>query len=187
MTTHLKDLQCKPFSWFLKNVYPEKFILDDPKHVFAYGRLKNPTSNTCLDNLQVSLLKWLTILYLYHSPWTLYRTTTRTLTTWANMLVTISWPVRSSSLSPRSEMIWIVLIWFRTILLWGGGKLKRQLVMWRYELRREDNCAQVSAPFPQRHEKVPTQSDTLILCIIFLGISNLSQLVDNLFQFSHCW
>ena len=57
ITTHLKDLQCKPFSWFLKNVYPEKFILDDPKHVFAYGRLKNPTSNTCLDNLQVSLLK----------------------------------------------------------------------------------------------------------------------------------
>ena len=48
-----QDLQCKPFSWFLKNVYPEKFILDDPKHVFAYGRLKNPTSNTCLDNLQV--------------------------------------------------------------------------------------------------------------------------------------
>ena len=51
----LKDLQCKPFSWFLKNIYPEKFILDDPKHVFAYGRLKNPTSNTCLDNLQVSV------------------------------------------------------------------------------------------------------------------------------------
>merc|ERR1719167_1825815 len=24
----------------------------------------------------------------------------------------------------------------------------------KYELRREDNCAQVSAPFPQRHEKV---------------------------------
>ena len=119
MTTHLKDLQCKPFSWFLKNVYPEKFILDDPKHVFAYGRLKNPTSNTCLDNLQVSLLKWLTILYLYHSPWTLCRTTTRTLTTWANMLVTTSWPVRSSSHSPRSEIIWIVVIWFRTLLLWG--------------------------------------------------------------------
>ena len=51
----MKDLQCKPFSWFLMNIYPEKFILDDPKHVFAYGRLKNPTSNTCLDNLQVSV------------------------------------------------------------------------------------------------------------------------------------
>ena len=54
MICYSKDLQCKPFSWFLKNVYPEKFILDDPKHVFAYGRLKNPTSSTCLDNLQVS-------------------------------------------------------------------------------------------------------------------------------------
>ena len=122
ITTYLKDLQCKPFSWFLKNVYPEKFILDDPKHVFAYGRLKNPTSNTCLDNLQVSLLKWSTIFYLCHSPWTLCRTTTRTPTTWANMLVTTSWPVHSSSLSPRSEMIWIVVIWFRTMLLWGVGK-----------------------------------------------------------------
>ena len=55
MICYSKDLQCKPFSWFLKNIYPEKFILDDTKHVFAYGRLKNPTSNTCLDNLQVSV------------------------------------------------------------------------------------------------------------------------------------
>ena len=57
--SYSQDLQCKPFSWFLKNVYPEKFILDDPKHVFAYGRLKNPTSNTCLDNLQVSAFRLL--------------------------------------------------------------------------------------------------------------------------------
>ena len=61
MICYSKDLQCKPFSWFLKNVYPEKFILDDPKHVFAYGRLKNPTSNTCLDNLQVSAF-WLLLI-----------------------------------------------------------------------------------------------------------------------------
>ena len=47
-----EELQCKPFSWFLENIYPEKFILDDPKHVFAYGRLRNPSSSTCLDNLQ---------------------------------------------------------------------------------------------------------------------------------------
>ena len=47
-----EELQCKPFSWFLEHIYPEKFILDDPKHVFAYGRLRNPMSNTCLDNLQ---------------------------------------------------------------------------------------------------------------------------------------
>ena len=26
-----QDLQCKPFSWFLQHIYPEKFILDDPK------------------------------------------------------------------------------------------------------------------------------------------------------------
>ena len=47
-----EEHSCKPFSWFLENIYPEKFILDDPEHVFAYGRLKNPHSNTCLDNLQ---------------------------------------------------------------------------------------------------------------------------------------
>ena len=47
-----EDHQCKPFSWFLENIYPEKFILDDPEQVFAYGRLKNPHSETCLDNLQ---------------------------------------------------------------------------------------------------------------------------------------
>ena len=47
-----EDHHCKPFSWFLENIYPEKFILDDPDHVFAYGRLKNPHTETCLDNLQ---------------------------------------------------------------------------------------------------------------------------------------
>ena len=47
-----EEHQCKPFSWFLENIYPEKFILDDPQHVFAYGRLRNPSSTTCLDNLQ---------------------------------------------------------------------------------------------------------------------------------------
>ena len=74
------------------------------------------------------------------------------------------------------EVRWSEYFWSGLEQCYFGGrenKLKRQLVMWRYELRREDNCAQVSAPFPQRHEKVPTQSDSLILCIFFLGISYL--------------
>merc|ERR1719232_1602165 len=44
--------QCKPFKWFLQNIYPQKFILDSPEHVFAYGRLRNEPSGLCLDTLQ---------------------------------------------------------------------------------------------------------------------------------------
>ncbi len=47
-----RDKQCKPFKWFLENIYPQKFILDSAQHVFAYGRLKNEPTGLCLDTLQ---------------------------------------------------------------------------------------------------------------------------------------
>ena len=109
LTPHLRlkfkaDLQCKPFSWFLQHVYPEKFILDDPKHVFAYGRLKNPTSATCLDNLQNDDKDTYELgQYACHN-------------------------------------------FMASAQFFSFSK--------KYELRREDSCAQVAAPFPQRLEKV---------------------------------
>ncbi|XP_046573698.1 LOW QUALITY PROTEIN: probable N-acetylgalactosaminyltransferase 9 [Haliotis rubra] len=44
-----KKLQCKSFKWYLDNVYPEKFVLDEG--VQAYGIVKAVDSSLCLDTL----------------------------------------------------------------------------------------------------------------------------------------
>lgn len=38
---------CKPFKWYLENVYPHKYLME--QHSQGYGIIKNPETNTCLD------------------------------------------------------------------------------------------------------------------------------------------
>lgn len=42
-------LQCNSFKWYLDNVYPEKFVPDENVH--AWGMVRNPASNLCLDTM----------------------------------------------------------------------------------------------------------------------------------------
>ncbi|XP_032801976.1 polypeptide N-acetylgalactosaminyltransferase 13 isoform X1 [Petromyzon marinus] len=45
----LRDrLKCKPFSWFLENVYPNSQI---PRHYYSLGEVRNVETNQCLDNM----------------------------------------------------------------------------------------------------------------------------------------
>uniref|UniRef100_A0A3Q0RXU0 Polypeptide N-acetylgalactosaminyltransferase n=1 Tax=Amphilophus citrinellus TaxID=61819 RepID=A0A3Q0RXU0_AMPCI len=43
-----QKLQCKPFSWYLENIYPDSQI---PRHYFSLGEIRNVETNQCLDNM----------------------------------------------------------------------------------------------------------------------------------------
>lgn len=99
-----EEKQCKPFSWFLEHIYPEKFVLDDPEHVYAFGRLRNPSYSSCLDNLQNN-------------------------------------EDESYALGQYPCHNFMAAAQFFSFSR-------------KFQLRREDTCAQVSSAFPQRLEKV---------------------------------
>lgn len=45
-----RRLQCKGFKWYLRHVYPQKFVPTD--NVQGYGRVQNQAKHLCLDDLQ---------------------------------------------------------------------------------------------------------------------------------------
>ncbi|CAG11940.1 unnamed protein product, partial [Tetraodon nigroviridis] len=47
-TTLRQKLQCKPFSWYLENIYPDSQI---PRHYYSLGEIRNVETNQCLDNM----------------------------------------------------------------------------------------------------------------------------------------
>jgi len=46
-----KRHQCKSFQWYLKTVYPEMFIPNDPDMMKASGEIRNPSTGSCVDTL----------------------------------------------------------------------------------------------------------------------------------------
>ncbi|KAI4873753.1 hypothetical protein NFI96_010606 [Prochilodus magdalenae] len=57
-------LQCKNFSWYLENVYPEAFVPE--LHPSLFGSLKNMGSHTCLDIGEKKPIKKAVVLYICH-------------------------------------------------------------------------------------------------------------------------
>ncbi|XP_014747562.1 PREDICTED: polypeptide N-acetylgalactosaminyltransferase 13-like [Sturnus vulgaris] len=43
-----ESLGCKPFSWYLENVYPDSQI---PRRYYSLGEIRNVETNQCLDNM----------------------------------------------------------------------------------------------------------------------------------------
>ncbi|XDV31034.1 hypothetical protein PO909_033811, partial [Leuciscus waleckii] len=43
-----ETLKCKPFSWYLENIYPDSQI---PRRYYSLGEIRNVETNQCVDNM----------------------------------------------------------------------------------------------------------------------------------------
>jgi hypothetical protein len=58
-----KELDCKPFQWYLDNVYPERFVPGSAMQTVYSGDLRNDATGLCLDTLGKG--SWGDLLYGY--------------------------------------------------------------------------------------------------------------------------
>ena len=65
----IKDrLGCKSFRWFLENVYPHKFVMDEQSIAWGRMRAANGGNKVCIDHLQRDMVNIETLRIIFSLP-----------------------------------------------------------------------------------------------------------------------